>query len=1044
MTVTILNQIGEMGPAGPPGRDGKNGKDGKDFHLEKVRVIPDSSAYTKSGNLDETSWGGSNLELSNYHPNEWKISGNLENKPLKTNAMGKLPSKAEKQSFKPQCDETHIYALLTKGQATGEFINNYDIFADRITTGPDFFQGQGEGKTPIANPEWSFDHGEGLYTTLVKYDKTTMEVVASKSMLEITNFEDVDGLKYPRPYVNKYIDPSRNVMDTGYSSSRGPVCLLGDYIYLYSGTAYHTAVMKIRKSDLSLVTVTEIKEGLVPELINGLWGKNILVIPPNPDSSITNDHYPKLLLFTNSHMQYEFYGALDALENYSNGRLGFNSKVFCFLDKGNKFEPYWEFDCGPRMLKPGDLLPEASFTETDDFMRIWYNCANLVGKKFTDGSNNEGASMVPKTTGVNRVILAGSSVTDDLLAYGSGNTVGMNQKIGSDSRAGYIDCSSGVTFNETTVFPVFVDYRMTSRLVTDNSFDTDVSGIEIDNTTGEISVTGEYLIHIKHPFMIKLFKSGAGSYVLDIDEAHSLNYYGGGIWSPISYDKDSETVFFGTGNAQHIPLEDEIRMMRASLIATKGQNWVNHNVGDYGDELDPWVGSFASLEKTKNLGIGGLDKGVQNGSLHNTYLTSDVNNEPILSKMSLGGGHEPSDIKHLRKKIIDSSTAINNATKSPRQRRHLLSSAVAINARDGALKWGITLTPQDIYAFHQNLLGYGNDRLNLKLHHFTGSNADNACGVMLYTTDAGNRRGFTAWKSGGQMVFDLDRVTNTIGVQGDTSVSLDEGVTIMDTPNIVGTEDPTTISHNLNTEGWSNGGCDALPLALSPPTNYWGHCASDGKYIYTTRVGGSVYSHKNNILCNPPDVITGEVKSKYLNGETLEDVKAAHPDLANVIFKDEKGFCLSYSIFCSFLTYNAPHEGIKIIYSVYDASNNEHVWDVLETVQEKLEFQPWGSAKLPDNGLLSTFGATLLPGNIMSVGMAIPDLVWMNLLTGKRVFTQKFNNGMTAYAGTLLSNGALYTLPVAGKFFNPTGGLQTNRYLEKHTPDGVNFDTESY
>ena len=77
----------------------------------------------------------------------------------------------------------------------------------------------------------------------------------------------------------------------------------------------------------------EVTEGLTPELINGLWAKNILVIP----ASEYADGKPRLVLFTNSHMHYEYHVAQRHFESFAaidpdvvgKGRLGFNSKVYC-------------------------------------------------------------------------------------------------------------------------------------------------------------------------------------------------------------------------------------------------------------------------------------------------------------------------------------------------------------------------------------------------------------------------------------------------------------------------------------------------------------------------------------------------------------------------------------------------------------------------------------------------------------------------------------------------------------------------------------------
>ena len=314
---------------------------------------------------------------------------------------------------------------------------------------------------------------------------------------------------------------------------------------------------------------------------------------------------------------------------------------------------------------------------------------------------------------------------------------------------------------------------------------------------------------------------------------------------------------------------------------------------------------------------------------------------------------------------------------------------------------------------------------------FAGINGDNACGVMLYTTPSGGRKGYTAWKTGMQSFFDFDLPSEdqqSIGVTGDNTPGLDEGITEMKVPLIKDTAvDFLSTSGNPNEDGW--GALDAGPLGLngSPPMAYWGHCASDGAFVYTTRLGTDIYSRVNNLLYTR--TADGVLTAKYAEELSLSEVKeAVGSDWADYIIRGEDGqFAVSVR---NTNTWNAfyglPSKSKAIlVYSLHDGESGKKIWDVL--------LEPGAFAN--DGGIRSTYGAVLLPGGIMSVGTPHQDLMWVNVWNGELVHTQKFLGDDPPYVGALVSDGMICVLPLSGKFFNPGG--QTDRLLDFSTPAGI-------
>jgi len=72
-----------------------------------------------------------------------------------------------------------------------------------------------------------------------------------------------------------------------------------------------------------------------------------------------------------------------------------------------------------------------------------------------------------------------------------------------------------------------------------------------------VTIMGDAILEVGQPVLKTIQKPAAGQqYILNYYEAVNLNYYGGGIWSPMMYDAETDTLFCGVGNGNHAPYDD--------------------------------------------------------------------------------------------------------------------------------------------------------------------------------------------------------------------------------------------------------------------------------------------------------------------------------------------------------------------------------------------------------------------------------------------------------------------------------------------------------
>ena len=415
------------------------------------------------------------------------------------------------------------------------------------------------------------------------------------------------------------------------------------------------------------------------------------MIPPKDSTG-----KPLVMLMTNSHMQYEFHAANRAFENHSAisatagvGRLGFNGRIYCFEDHGSMFVQKWYFDCGPRMLKAGDTLPAQSFRPGYDFYRTFYPANHFVGKLLSDG--NGGTEV--KMQGAQRVYLHPDlkAHSVDSQVEGDTQTFTDSRMVGSTATIGYINLGAG-PYAAGDPIPVYATYQDAvttgTRLVIvadterhPGETDADArtryanNGGTVDMVTGEVITTLDYLGNtLKTPFMITSYSAMANTYVFpDDDMAHGFNYFGSGVWSPGSFcttKSGRNLFFFASGNAQMIPVEDQLFMKRASQVAKTGsESAADATYGPYGAEFDPYAGSYGRWVE-ENKEPGSLEKsGIGGFTLDTHAYLDDAGN--MYEKSSQSGA----DASYLANFIIKrtglqpSLLAIHKALKTSRQRR---------------------------------------------------------------------------------------------------------------------------------------------------------------------------------------------------------------------------------------------------------------------------------------------------------------------------------------------------------------------------------------
>jgi hypothetical protein len=373
----------------------------------------------------------------------------------------------------------------------------------------------------------------GNVAFIIKVNRKTGIVEACKSCAEITG-------KPNKPVI-------LNIFDTGDASTRGPLFLYKNYLYLTGQDTQYSSTYKINTSDLSLVHYEQIPPQF-SKIITQISGipitvpfktremREVLVIPPttdlNPDIDDDFRKYPLVLTMSTGNTTYAYVTNNDSdaerlirFKNYYNT----SGMVFAYLDKGSTWENIWNFSTGPEPLVVGDILPDQWFSpqtvssSPTDTAYIWIPLYN--GFIFTDKNNNYYAS-----TGKNFVI--GSYNFNTSLIESFNTTQESIDYFNINAKPGYI------TFENGNVFDINETYTI---LLADNSGTYDVSGNQL--------LAQPIKLYLYPNFVIPEMLSTCPGDII----ANAASHYGAGIWGSPCWDSSLNFLYIPGGNAYNFP-----------------------------------------------------------------------------------------------------------------------------------------------------------------------------------------------------------------------------------------------------------------------------------------------------------------------------------------------------------------------------------------------------------------------------------------------------------------------------------------------------------
>ena len=365
---------------------------------------------------------------------------------------------------------------------------------------------------------------------IIKVNRKTGVVEAHKSCAEITG----------KP--NHY--PINSIFDTGDSSTRGPLFLFGNYLYLTGQDTQYSSIYKINTSNLSLVhyekipeefnkIITEISGVSIPKPFKSREMREVLVIPPligNTDPDIHNDFkiYPLILAMSTSNTTYAYTTdstseaeRLIRFKNYYSA----SGMVFAYLDKGSTWENVWNFSMAPTPLKIGDTLTSTWFSPQTSTEPAYIWIPLVDGFNFTQkGSNyfsSDGENFFIGSYNFNTAVFESFNTYQERIDYYTNN-----------AKPGYI------TFNDGDIFNINSTYSIT-----------------LLNGGGTYDISGNQLLG--QPIKLYLFEGfvipdnlyGCPGDII----ANSASHYGGGIWGSPCWDASLNLLYIPGGNAYNFP-----------------------------------------------------------------------------------------------------------------------------------------------------------------------------------------------------------------------------------------------------------------------------------------------------------------------------------------------------------------------------------------------------------------------------------------------------------------------------------------------------------
>jgi len=390
---------------------------------------------------------------------------------------------------------------------------------------------------------------------IIKVNRKSGVVEAYKSCAEITG--------KPPHY------PINSIFDTGDSSTRGPLFLYGNYLYLTGQDTQYSSIYKINTSNLSLVhyeqipeefnkIITEISGVTIPKPFKSREMREVLVIPPltnNTDPNIHNDFkiYPLILAMSTSNTTYVYTTNTNSdaerlirFKNYYSA----SGMIFAYLDKGSTWENIWNFSMAPTPLKVGEIVPSTWFSPqtTTNPAYIWIPLYD--GFTFTDISNNYYTS-----TGKNFFI--GSYNFDTSLFKSFNTTQESIDYFTNNAKPGYY------TFSNSEIFSVTNSYELL-----------DIDGNHVIDVSGNQLLGQPIKLYLYPNFTIPTNLSTCPGDII----ANSASHYGGGIWGSPCWDSSLNLLYVPGGNAYNFPqYERDLRDPSGTIISNNIQTLAEAN-----------------------------------------------------------------------------------------------------------------------------------------------------------------------------------------------------------------------------------------------------------------------------------------------------------------------------------------------------------------------------------------------------------------------------------------------------------------------------------
>lgn len=530
----------------------------------------------------------------------------------------------------------------------------------------------------------------------------------------------------------------KNIFDTGDASTRGPLFLFENFIYVTGQDTQYSSIYKINKSDLSLVYYEKIPDEFNKIItdVNGIKltspfksreMREVIVIPPlkdNTDSTIHADFkkYPLVVGMSTGNSTYVYITDTNSdAERLIRFKDYYNSsgEIFAYLDKGTVWEPIWTFSTGPKPLKIGDTLPSEWFAPNIVESYIWIPLIDGFNFTTTDTYSSVGSNFFLGSYNFQ----TGKSITfatsEEKLNYYKQN-----------AKPGYIN------FNNNDIFDINKTYTLT---LLDSTETIQVTGKQLEGQPIKLFLYKNFVI----PDMLS---SCPGNII-----ANASSHYGAGIWGSACYDDIKKLLYVPTGNAYNFPQYERFLRDQGGVTISANIQAIAQANADFGNKL---------LEKP----LVPIIEYLNNNSPSSTYKQyMDIQ----------GANREVKEFFRAQHTFNNNDKAIRNIPISERGNRLLDSGIMAINPyiKNGGkaeLKWFYRLIWGGIWSFEAHLQFSSGLLQNPGFFLNSGIQLNNdTLGVSLMNIGQ-NKRRIVAYNKGQVAVLDPDAMSQIIpSITGD-------------------------------------------------------------------------------------------------------------------------------------------------------------------------------------------------------------------------------------------------------------------------------------